>query len=99
MTPFRPSGTFPRPRGKVARSAGRGLGRYRLLLTALPVVQDLAGVALLRVHRRFVTGHLGGEFDHVAVRVTKIDRTDELVIGDAAHLAAFLLAALEHRLE
>ena len=69
-------------------------------LLDLPAVQDVAGMVLLRdPSPRSVPGHLGGQLDHVAVGIAEVDRADELVVGDAAHLAALRLALGEHRVE
>jgi len=46
-----------------------------------------------------VVAVLGGELDHVAVRVAEVDRVDEAVVGDAAHLDARRLALLQHPLQ
>src|SRR5579885_1724120 len=42
---------------------------------------------------------IGGQFDHIAVRVAEIDRAAEAVIDRAAHLDPMRLALLEHAVE
>jgi hypothetical protein len=46
-----------------------------------------------------VVAVLGGELDDVAVRVAKVDRVDEAVVGDAAHLDARRPALCQHPLQ
>jgi hypothetical protein len=46
-----------------------------------------------------VVAVLGGELDDIAVRVAKVDRVDEAVVGDAAHLDARRLALCQHPLQ
>jgi len=46
-----------------------------------------------------VVAVLRGELDDVAVRVAEVDRVDEAVVGDAAHLDARRLALVQHPLQ
>src|SRR5204863_8873486 len=68
----------------------------RLTLIRLPRVQDVAGMTFLGVHRAVLARDLGRQLDDVAVGVAEVDRADELVVGDAAHLAALRLGLGEH---
>src|SRR5690242_4006816 len=55
-------------------------------LFPLPGIEDGAGAVLGGIHGRVMARLLGGELDHVAIGIAEIDRVDEAVIGDAAHL-------------
>src|SRR5262245_60209729 len=68
----------------------------RLALVDLPLVQDVPGLVLGRIHRAVLARNLGRQFDDIAVGVAEVDRADELVVGDTAHLAALRLAFGEH---
>src|SRR5580704_5779594 len=71
----------------------------RLALVCLPRLQHVTCVVLRRIHRAFLAGNLGGEFDDIAVGIAEVDRTNESVVAHAAHLAALGLALGEHLVE
>src|SRR6185295_508864 len=91
------SGGSPRAIAPPKRKPLPGLPSRRLV--PLPGVELAPRAVRFRVHGALVVTVLGGELDHVAVRVAEIDRVDEAVVGDAAHLDARGLALLEHPLQ
>src|SRR3954462_2195989 len=68
-------------------------------LLALPVVELGTCKIRGRVQCGIMSGELGGELDHIAVRVPKIDRVDEPVMGDAAGLDTGILAFRQHAVQ
>ncbi len=69
--------------------------RCVLALGCLPRVEVRSCAVFRRVHRLVVIVSLGCQFDDVSVRVAKVNRVDELVIGDAARLDVGPLALVE----
>src|SRR5207247_470839 len=73
-----------------------GAARRRLHLGSLPPVEQFARAIRRGVHQSRVLRRLGGQLYHVSVRIAKVDRADELVLGDAARFDAARLALRQH---
>src|SRR5258708_14075926 len=68
-------------------------------LLGLPPVQHVTRPVGRGIHIALATRNLGRQLDHVAVGITEVDRADEFVVRDAAHLAALRLALGKHVVE
>src|SRR5262245_66242662 len=91
------SGSGSTPSGSRSRKSARRSARTRLLL--LPRLQLPPCAVDAGVHGPLVVAVLGGELDHVAVRIAEVDRVDEAGVGDAANLHAGGLAVRQPPLQ